>query len=505
MMERVSYIWKPRAPSFWLVISLIGLVLGTPGWIISGVLAANAASVSLSYGTNGGPPESLTITAARGETLTWTIHVGDGIPGYWASDTGLVLSLDGDAPSLVVLRPQPDTWDQAGSVEIFTTGATAGLTITTTLTIPASISGPDQRSLSGSLAGTLEYPSETGINLGNGPVPVYVDQTLDINIPVHLQLVSSGLLPWVSGLLPSYLFAGEDLLSGVVLLASLVLMRRRHIASGKGVGRVWQSRTLNSQLTLHGVAWTGANFLAVGDQGTILFSPNGQMWTKHPSGTSRHLLGVACSTAHRVAVGEAGTILLSSAGGSWTAQPSGTLHTLHTVTWTGTQFVAVGDEGAILTSPEGNIWTVQPSGTSHRLLGIAHSDAQVVVVGASGTILTSLDGRTWTAQSSGTSQTLYAIACSGAQFVAVGNNGTLLTSSNGSIWTVQRPLSQAVFDIVWTGTQFVGVGRGGIIFTSPTGKEWTTSACTFRDLYGTAWSGYRLVVVGEKGTILTSG
>jgi hypothetical protein len=52
-----------------------------------------------------------------------------------------------------------------------------------------------------------------------------------------------------------------------------------------------------------------------------------------------------------VAVGEWGTILTSPDGVTWTARTSGTSNLLYDVTYGNGTFVAVGEWGTILTSP----------------------------------------------------------------------------------------------------------------------------------------------------------
>ena len=63
-------------------------------------------------------------------------------------------------------------------------------------------------------------------------------------------------------------------------------------------------------------------------------------------------------------VGNEGTILTSPDGITWTSQSSGTTGNLNGITWNGNQFAAVGSliafefaESTILTSPDGIIWT----------------------------------------------------------------------------------------------------------------------------------------------------
>ncbi len=124
----------------------------------------------------------------------------------------------------------------------------------------------------------------------------------------------------------------------------------------------------------------GFNFVPI----TVLGMPV----TSRTSGTTQNLFGVAWSGTQFVAVGNSGTILTSPNGIAWTTRTSGTTNNLVDVAWSGTQFVAVGG-GIILTSPDGIAWTRQASGTTNRLLGVVWSGTQSVIVGANGTILTS--------------------------------------------------------------------------------------------------------------------
>jgi hypothetical protein len=67
-----------------------------------------------------------------------------------------------------------------------------------------------------------------------------------------------------------------------------------------------------------------------------------------------------------VAVGDGGAILTSPDGVTWTPRTSGTSNTLFGVTYGNGLFVAVGDGGAILTSPDGVNWTPRTSGRATR-------------------------------------------------------------------------------------------------------------------------------------------
>ena len=100
--------------------------------------------------------------------------------------------------------------------------------------------------------------------------------------------------------------------------------------------------------TLEAIAYGNGTFVAVGDSGTILTSPDGVTWTIRSSGTSNSLYGVTYGNNTFVAVGYNGAILTSPDGVSWTTRFSGTSYGLYGITYGNGTFVAVGESGAIL-------------------------------------------------------------------------------------------------------------------------------------------------------------
>lgn len=180
-------------------------------------------------------------------------------------------------------------------------------------------------------------------------------------------------------------------------------------------------------MILSGVAWSGSHWVAVGDNGLILMSPDGHTWTLQASGTSKTLSGVAWSGSRWVVVGEK-CILTSPDGHTWASQSPP--YSLSGVAWSGSQWVAVGI-GVILTSLDGLTWTPQPSVSPNAFLnGVAGSNSRWVAVGGNpqGTesiILTSSDGHTWTELTSPIFPTpLTAVAGSGSAWVVVNPLGS---------------------------------------------------------------------------------
>jgi hypothetical protein len=128
-------------------------------------------------------------------------------------------------------------------------------------------------------------------------------------------------------------------------------------------GNTWTARTSGvSRDTLLDVSWSDGLFVAAGwdstDHGIILVSPDGISWERRTTGYLGWLCGVTLYNGKFVAVGFNGTIsafqgaiLTSSDGVNWTNRISGTKEILMNVIWANNQFVAVGDSGAVFTSP----------------------------------------------------------------------------------------------------------------------------------------------------------
>ena len=243
---------------------------------------------------------------------------------------------------------------------------------------------------------------------------------------------------------------------------------------GSVPGRIWHTQNSGTAAWLDGVAWSGSQFVAVGEQGTIVTSPDGRTWTPRNSGTTQDINAVASSGSLIVAVEQNCTIATSPDGRTWTPHNSGTTLCFNAVTWSGSQFVAVG-LSVILTSPNGSTWTPRKSGTNYILDGVAWSGSQFVAIGydnegvsSSNTILTSPDGRTWTPHNSGTTQDLRGVAWSGSQFVVIGDTGIILTSPDGSTWTLRNSdTTDNLLAVASSGSLIVAVGYTGTILTSP--------------------------------------
>src|SRR5207245_5356244 len=119
-----------------------------------------------------------------------------------------------------------------------------------------------------------------------------------------------------------------------------------------------------------------------------------RLWQDVGLQSRKPLVAVTFAENRFVAVGEEGSILSSEDGETWVQQNSGITSDLSGVSQGDTQFVAIGQGGAIVTSPEGKHWTRRNSGTSANLNAVGYGNGLVVAVGE-GTGLTSPNAMSW--------------------------------------------------------------------------------------------------------------
>lgn len=241
------------------------------------------------------------------------------------------------------------------------------------------------------------------------------------------------------------------------------------LLGGSGVIRTssdgvdWTTRQTLKIFTkwLFGVAYGNGVFVAVGDKGTIIKSPDGHNWDPFDlDDDSITLRGITYDNGLFIAVGSGGTIVTSSDGETWTQRTSNVSESLRGVTYGEGLYVAVGDKGTIVTSSNGIDWTEETSPTNNELFDVAYGQGRFVAVGSGGTILRSEDGKIWTQQTSNTTEYLNGVAYADGQFVVVGDNGTILTSPNGQNWTpLDAGISSNLNAVTFIDDRLFAVGR----------------------------------------------
>jgi hypothetical protein len=294
------------------------------------------------------------------------------------------------------------------------------------------------------------------------------------------------------------------------------------VATPALAGVNWDAGAALSTQNLNGLAFSGSRLVAVGDSGTVLagdfkytstLPPGVSGWatpTTFPSGFISRLVAVNYS-GQFVALGDDGSILTSPDGLNWTLStsavpPAAGINDL--AAGVGLTIV-VGNSGAIFTSPDLSNWTQQGVGkTTSDLLRVSFLNGLFLATGANGALLTSPDGVNWILQNSGTANTLrgaaFASLSSGPLYVVVGDAGAVVTSRDAVSWTpmtipVGVNLTGAVF-----GSRFVAVAQGGTAVYSDDGLNWTQTTASINDLSRVLFVPGMYMAVGAAGANVVS-
>ena len=318
----------------------------------------------------------------------------------------------------------------------------------------------------------------------------------------------------------------ECLLSAMFLLLAPATVQAQPADTPHGdtPGSVWRlvraggglvSPLGRTGLRLQSVAASDERFVAVGEQGTIAYSTDGNWWVAARStATDDWLTDVAWGGGRFVAVGGY-RIIYSSDGDRWERSRSGNMGRLESVAWGNDRFVAVGANGTIVHSGEGSRWRrLQNDATRTDLVGIAWGGGRFVALGRDGTIVYSTDGESWETATHTGGEWLSGVAWNGERFVAVGgtveyrgSRAKVLYSIDGDRWQPARRLpaiAGTLEDIAWNGHRFVAVGDRSIVY-SDDGERWQPATeNTQNSLRAVAGNSYGFVALSWEGAVLYS-
>jgi uncharacterized protein YebE (UPF0316 family) len=239
------------------------------------------------------------------------------------------------------------------------------------------------------------------------------------------------------------------------------------------------------------------------------------------SGTTKELHSVTYGNGSYVAVGNDGIILFSKDTNSWKKVNSKTTENLWAVTYGNGKFLAVGDNSVILTSQDATNWNIQKLSIS----GSGGQSSSEVVVG-------DIKVKSTTSNEGSSIVNFYSTCYGNGYFVVVGDSGTILSSSNGTNWnqgtldysnsgdvsvqvgdtkvSVKNSYSEGSFNlrgVTYGAGKFVAVGDDGAIFMSQNRINWKWVAYTCKvdnNLFSVTYGNGRYVAVGQNATILAS-
>jgi len=292
-------------------------------------------------------------------------------------------------------------------------------------------------------------------------------------------------------------------------------------------GSSWTSGLSLGPQDLNGVAYnpTLNRLVAVGNAGTIFAGdfnytstdpPGVTAWTPPtsiPAGFVSDLSAVMFSGSQFIALGTDGSILTSADGNTWILStnpvPSGgaTGPRMNSLAFgivsNATIYVAVGDGGHIFTSPDLVTWTAA-SPTGNNLYNVSFPNGSFVATGANGTLLRSADAIPWTLPNSipSTSNALRGATFGAGSYVVVGDAGTILTSTDGTSWSLITPAPPLTQDLraIRFGTRFVAVGQAGNVAYSDDAINWlTTSSGSTANLAAVIFTPGMYLAVGASG------
>jgi hypothetical protein len=265
-------------------------------------------------------------------------------------------------------------------------------------------------------------------------------------------------------------------------------------------------------------------FVAVGDAGALISSPDGVTWTTRTSGVGGSLNDVAWGpgvdgVGTYVVVGNAGVILTSTNGLDWLSGSSPSSRDLRGVVHHIDRFFAVGGDysaGAeTLVSLDGNTWTrpdIPP--LQHLLTGLASNGSTLVAIGNYRSDLQTFGAFTWAEGSgwqvridAGASGTTYAAVAAGIPAFALIGSSTAATSKDAATWLPSAIVGvPPMHGLVYSALGWVAVGDGGIALTAPDAFLWSSPHITpiTAALRGVTSSGGQYIAVGDTGVILSS-
>ncbi len=282
----------------------------------------------------------------------------------------------------------------------------------------------------------------------------------------------------------------------------------------------WLLRSSGVENGLWGVAYGNNTWVAVGDPGVIITSPDGLTWTRRTTPFSaRWHVSVTYANGLFVVTGgtpptseSLGFLLTSPDGITWTSRINGSTR-INQVTYGNGTWLAVDDLGGRWTSLDAITWSFGFTTRTGYLRGLAYGAPAFVTTGLSG-VQSSYDGIAWVNRIPGAGQ-IEGLGYGRGRFVAVGTlglAGVTYASRDGTTWT-QQPTSidLSARSILFFNNQFIVTGtaaaEGGGLATSFDGTVWSlrpTGVPTGTILLASAASPTSAVVVGTGGTILQS-
>lgn len=262
----------------------------------------------------------------------------------------------------------------------------------------------------------------------------------------------------------------------------------------------WTSAVDVGSYDWYDVAYGDDKYVAVGENGYITTSTDGETWTTPVQVGTQDWYGVTYGNGKFVAVNNY-FVSTSTDGINWTT-PTQASGTALDVTYGNNKFVKVGYNYSS-TSTDGVTWTTPVQFSQSFANNVIYANNMFVAVGFNGYVSTSADGTTWTTPTRFISDLPISlnIAYGNGKFVVVGDDGYMSTSTDCVTWTSEIQVGTSKWNgITFANGQFLAVGNG-YTSTSTDGVNWTTPKQKSFSMNNTIYGNNEFVVVGNSGKI----
>jgi hypothetical protein len=318
------------------------------------------------------------------------------------------------------------------------------------------------------------------------------------------------------------------------LLAVLAVAATR---AARGCGPWEWVNPLPQGNNLWGVTYAPGFWVAVGNAGTILTSPDATGWTAQHLDPGTWLSAAASDGSRTVAVGglelpggdtPRATVWTSQDGQHWQLGQAPDAPVFVAVTWDGTRFVAVANDlnpfwpsSQLFASVDGVTWTPASEPMAVRLETVLARAGVLVATGARcapmpiGTcawdsyVTVSRDGGPWvdaTLPEAAANGLLTGIADDGGRLVAVGSIGFALTSEDGLVWQSHETGGRTFGRVVWADGSFIALDTSdNTVARSADGYSWAASGDPLPfQAFALAAGDSQVVVAGWAGGLARS-
>ncbi len=286
-------------------------------------------------------------------------------------------------------------------------------------------------------------------------------------------------------------------------LLTTIIMLMLYVGGANASLDKWYQR--NSMVTenLNSVAFGSNIFVAVGDKGRLITSPDGVKWTLRNSSTSTELTDILFANGMFVAVGTNGTILKSIDGINWEVKRTGTEWFTAIAVGNGQYVVTAKYPGQIYVSSDINAWTRVYDGGYSALEDVAYGNGKFIAVASlyNGVSLKSVDGIIWTPVN--LKPPLFGITYGAERFVAVGSDYGAYVSFDGENWQSTSVIGSK---ITFGNGQYVTLSNGGVnaINYSKDANTWSSFVTNNQYVNNAVYGNGTFVAVGNNGYVSQS-